>query len=166
VNIKNSNQKTEEKIIEKSFDVVLLLKSIFAIVEIIGGIAMFFMTPERVNNVIHWFSKSELHEVPNDFFINLIVNFGHHFTTGTQYLAAIYLLSHGLIKIITLFLLWRKILWSYPLSVVVFLGFIIYQLNEFATRHSIFMIIVSIVDVIMIVLTILEYRNLKHQKNY
>lgn len=163
---KIKSEKKEAEIIEKSFDIVLLLKSLFALGEIASGIAMFFLTPDRVNRMIQWFSRGELKEDPNDFLINLIVNFGHHFTVGAQYLTAIYLLSHGLIKIITLFLLWRKILWSYPLSIIVFVGFIIYQMNEFLLHHSIFMVLVSLVDILMIVLTILEYRNLKAKKSH
>lgn len=155
------DKKEETKIIDVSFDIAILLKSLFAIGEVIGGLALFFLTPARMNGIISWFTRGELREDPKDLISNLIVHFGQNFTVNAQYLAAIYLLSHGLIKLITLILLWKKILWAYPLSILVFLGFIVYQLNEFAHTHSIFMIFVTLVDILMIILTVLEYRNIK-----
>ena len=159
----NKNKK-EGALVEKSFDIVLILKALFALGEILSGVAIFFINPAWIVGIIQWLTRSELQEDPRDFLMHMLINFGHHFTVETQYLVAIYLLVHGLVKIVTLTLLWQKILWAYPLSILVFLGFIIYQLREFMLHHSIFMIVVSLIDVLMIVLTILEYRNLKNKK--
>lgn len=151
------DKEEEAKIIDVSFDIALLLKSIFAIGEVISGLILFFLTPTRMAGIIDKITHGETSSLIG----NLLINFGQHFTVSAQYLAAIYLLSHGLIKFITLFLLWRKILWSYPLSILIFIGFIIYQMIEYAHTQSIFMILVTLVDLIMIILTILEYRSLK-----
>lgn len=159
------DQKKEEHIVDVSFDIALLLKSLFATGEVIGGFALFFLTPARLNHGIEWLTQGRFSENSPGMIASLIVRFGENFTTNTQYLMAIYLLSHGLIKLVTLFLLWKKILWSYPLSIFVFVGFIIYQMTEFAHTHSIFMIFVSLIDVAMIILTILEYRNIKKARS-
>ncbi|WP_231105853.1 DUF2127 domain-containing protein [Lactococcus cremoris] len=63
----------------------------------------------------------------------------------------------------TLALLWRKILWSYPLSIVLLVGFIIYQMFEFFNHGAISMLVLCVVDLVMIALTLLEYRKLKAQ---
>ncbi|MFC4652969.1 DUF2127 domain-containing protein [Lactococcus nasutitermitis] len=155
------DKKEEAKIVDISFDIALLLKSIFALGEIIGGTAMFFLTPARVNTLLSWFRRSTMTGEKTGFFTHLIVHFSQNFTTNTQYILAVYLLSHGVIKLVTLALLWRKVLWAYPLSLLVFLGFIIYQINEYTQTHSIFMIFVTLVDLIMMILTILEYKNIR-----
>ena len=140
--------------------------SLFAISEVLGGISLFFLTPSRLNSAIGWIVKvkGNIDQDSQSVIMNMLINFGNNFTVSTQYLLAIYLLSYGLIKLVTLALLWKKVLWAYPLSIVVFVGFIIYQMREFLTTHSFFMIFVTVVDVIMIVLTILEYRNIKSAK--
>ncbi|MDR0297325.1 MAG: DUF2127 domain-containing protein [Streptococcaceae bacterium] len=148
--------------VDKAFDLVLLAKTLFATFEVIGGIAMFFVTPSRLNRVILWLTRGELHEDSHDLIARLLINFGQHFTTSAQILAAIYLLAHGLIKLITLLLLWKKILWAYPFSMAVFTGFIIYQIWDFTHTHSVFLILVTLLDILMIVLTILEYREIRH----
>ncbi|PCR98810.1 DUF2127 domain-containing protein [Lactococcus fujiensis] len=158
------NKNNEAHIVDVSFDIALILKSLFAIGEVVGGIALFFLTPTRLNSIISWLTQGEIQESPHDYVVGLILKFGSNFTVNTQFLLAFYLLSHGVIKLVTLFLLWKKILWAYPLSIIVFVGFIVYQLTEYAHTHSIFMIFVTVIDVIMIILTILEYRNIKTQR--
>ena len=158
------NKKKEMKVVDVSFDIVLIFKSLFALGGVIGGFLLFFLTPARLNSAISWLAKGEMNQSSHSFLMKLLLDFGAHFTVSTQYLFAIYLLSHGIIKLVTLVLLWKKVLWAYPLSLLVFLGFIIYQLTEFAHTHSVMMIVVSLVDVLMIVLTLLEYQNIKKQR--
>ncbi|HEO8208653.1 TPA: DUF2127 domain-containing protein, partial [Streptococcus agalactiae] len=50
---------------------------------------------------------------------------------------------------------------AYPLSILVFVGFIIFQLREYFSSHSILMIFLCVFDVIMIILTWLEYQKMK-----
>ena len=159
--IENFKKIKNKNLLDISFETGLVLKGVFAIGEVLGGISLLFLSPERMNKIIWFFSKEELREDPNDFLLNHIIQFGHTFTTASQSFAIIYLLSHGLIKLIILTLLWKRRLWAYPLSIVVFLGFIIYQMNRFMTTHSGLLLFLTIVDLIMIILIILEYRKQK-----
>ena len=155
------NFKNKTELLDFSFDLGLLLKSIFAIGEVIGGVSLFFLTPNLLNGIIFWMTQDELQEDPHDFIAQFLVNFGHHFSLSIQHSLAIYLLLHGLIKLVVLFLLWRKIIWSYPLSILIFSGFIIYQISDFFLTHSVFMIVVSLIDLVMIYLTFLEYQKMR-----
>ena len=153
-----------KKILDVSFDIGLLLKGLFALGELIGGLTLIFLTPNRLNRLISWLSAGELSEDPNDWLMNHLVLFGHSFTFNAQHFAMFYLLSHGVIKLVAILLLWRKKLWSYPLSVLVIIGFVIYQMISFASSHSVSLLLLTILDIIMIVLTILEYRKMKAER--
>jgi len=142
------------------FDIGLILKSLFAAGEVLGGIAMTFVTPEKLNRLIAWITAGESSEGPHDWLVNYLITFGHRFTLDAQQFASFYLLSHGLVKLVVLFLLWKKKLWAYPLSIAVFVGFIIYQMVRFANSYSIMMLFLTFLDMVMIFLTIMEYRNL------
>src|SRR5262249_54720823 len=83
------------------------------------------------------------------------------FSASTQVFAAIYLLSHGVIKVVLVASLFRELLWAYPAAIVVFTLFIAYQLYRYALEPSTSMIVLSILDVMVIVLTWLEYRRLQ-----
>jgi uncharacterized membrane protein len=57
--------------------------------------------------------------------------------------------------------LFRERLWAYPAAIVVFALFIAYQMYRYALGPSISMLVLSVLDVIVIALTWLEYRRLK-----
>ena len=147
------------------FRVGLVLKGLFAISEIIGGFAMIFLNPDRVNQLIALITKNELIEDPNDIFMNFLISHIHAFSVSSQQFAIIYLLVHGIIKLVVICLLWVKKLWAYPLSIVVFAGFVVYQMYHYVSSHSVMLLILTAVDLIMIVLTIIEYRSMKNTKN-
>ena len=153
--------KSSKNITHISFEIMLLFKGIFALFEILSGIAMVFLSPARMDSLIAFITKEELFEDPKDLLMNYIVVFGQHFSISAQYFAVFYLLSHGIIKLIVILLLWRKKLWAYPLSIAVFIGFIAYQMYHYAYSRSIMLLILTVLDIVLIGLTVLEYRNMK-----
>ena len=156
--------KSGKSIIHISFEIMLLFKGLFAFFEILSGIAMFFLSPDRMNRIIEFISKEELYEDPKDLLMNYIAVFGQNFSISAQYFAVFYLLSHGIIKFIVILLLWRKKLWAYPLSIVMFIGFITYQIYRYTHTYSVMLLILTVLDIVMIGLTVLEYRNIKIKK--
>ncbi len=55
--------------IHASFQIGLLLKGLFDVVEVLGGTLLIFITPERMSKLITLISKGELNEDPTDFVI-------------------------------------------------------------------------------------------------
>lgn len=79
--------------------------------------------------------------------------------TGTgRHFAAVYLLSHGLVKLVLVVELLRNRLWAYPLMVVMLGIFVGYQSYRFFLTHSIAMVILTVFDLAVIALTAMEYR--------
>ena len=151
--------------IELSFDLTLLVKAVFDLGEILSGVLFLFLTPARITQMIDAVSHHELIEDPTDFLMSHLVTFGSTFTTNSQHFASFYLLSHGLVKITILYLLWRKKLWAYPAAVVMLLGFIAIQVQRYLATLPPMLLFLTFLDVVMIVLTVLEYRNLKTKSN-
>ena len=149
--------KKKEDLLDVSFNTMLLGKSIFAFVEFLSGLILIFIPLDLIKTTIH-------HLAASISFVSLstmITNAGERLTNDATIFAIVYLLLHGALKLVTLALLWRKILWSYPLSIVLLVGFIIYQIFEYFHRGSISMLVLCAVDLLMILLTLLEYRKLK-----
>lgn len=157
------NENGTEEIVRISFDVGLLIKGIDALTEIIGGIALIFLTPDRLNTLITLISKGELSEDPTDFVMNYLVTFGHSFSVNSWQFVMFYLLSHGIAKMVVILMLWKRKPWAYPLSVIVFVLFIVYQMYHYIASRSIFLLLLTVLDFIMIVLTILEYKRIKKE---
>jgi len=158
------NRLAKGKIIDVSFEMGLLLKGLFATGEILSGIALSYLTPARMNRLISWLSLGELREDPRDWLMNYLVMLGHSFSSGVQHFAMLYALSHGVAKLTLILLLWRKKLWAYPLSVLAFCGFVVYQMYHFTFSHSPLLLLLTALDLAMIILTILEYRKMRAAK--
>lgn len=150
-----------KKVIHVSFEIGLLLKGIDGLLEIIGGMLLTVLNPQRMSRVVYFLTQHELSEDPKDMVANFLVALAHSFSISTQQFAMVYLVSHGAIKLILILLLWRKKLWAYPLSILFLLIFIIYQIYRYTFTHSASMILLTLLDAVMIILTYLEYKRIQ-----
>ena len=151
----------DEKRIHLIFEISLLVKGVFAGFEIIGSFLVYFVPRHFVVGIVAMLTQSELAEDPRDLVANYLLHAAQHISVGAQHFAALYLLSHGAVKLWLIVGLLRERLWYYPTALVVFAAFIGYQLYRFSFTHSPFLIFLTVVDLIVIVLTWHEFRYLK-----
>ncbi|MEA3068209.1 MAG: hypothetical protein QOK41_1616 [Sphingomonadales bacterium] len=151
----------QEKSIHRIFVVSVLFKGIHALIEIIGGFALYWVSTETIVNAINRWSYDELIEDKHDWIANQLLDFARHFSVAEHNFYAVYLLSHGIIKTILVIGLLRERLWAYPASFAVFGGFIAYQLYRYSYTHDFGLILLSIFDAFVIYLAVHEYRLLR-----
>lgn len=139
-----------EKNIHKVFVVSVVLKGLNSILEIIGGI-LFLFTGTFTN-----FIEYVLHAENTLPFIS----------SDAQYFGAFYLLSHGIVKVFLVINLLRNKLWAYPATIAVLIIFILYQLQKLWHGYSTFMLLLTLFDIFLIILTWHEYKLMeKHHKH-
>lgn len=148
-------------IFHKSFEVGILLKAIDGFLEIICGFLLFYFNPVRLDNIIVLLTQHELSEDPNDFIANHLINFSAGFSISSQHFGVIYLLTHGAVKLLLVYLMWKEKSWSYPLAVFFMILFIFYQIYRYTIDHSVSMIVFTALDIVLIFLTLTEYRRVK-----
>jgi uncharacterized membrane protein len=88
--------------IDKAFHAGLLLKGLDGLLECIGGILLIIVSPEQINNFITHITEGELSRDPNDFIANHVLRSAHELTGASLLFGALYLLSHGVVKLILL----------------------------------------------------------------
>lgn len=142
------------------FRLSVIAKGIDGALEIAGGILLLFFSPDRISTIIQTLTQHELSEDPRDLIANYLLNSAHNLTKGVTMFAAAYLLWHGMVKagLVAGLLLKRR--WAYPAAIVAFLIFVVYQLYRYLHTHSISLLALSVVDVLVIILTWIEYRRL------
>lgn len=150
----------QRDIVHVGFEIGLLLKGIHGLAEIVGGVLLLFLTPSRLTSLIRFLTRRELLEDPRDKVANFLLNLSNSFSISTQHFFVFYLMSHGIIKCILILLLWRRKLWAYPLSIAILILFIAYQVYRYTLTQSVFLILLTIFDVVMIALTYLEYKRI------
>ncbi len=152
----------QEKRIHQIFVASVVFKGAHALIEIVGGLALYLVSTEAIVATLVRFSGDRLIEDGDDWVANHLLTFAQGFSVEAHHFYAFYLLSHGIVKSILVIGLLREKLWAYPASFAVFGGFIAYQLYRFTFTHDFALILLSIFDAFVIYLAVHEYRLLKH----
>lgn len=149
--------------LDKFFEVGILLKALDGLIETVGGLLLLIIRPEHI---VHWaktLTNSELKEDPHDFIASHIVHWANGYTHKVAIFAAVYLLAHGLIKVILVFEVLRNHLWAYVALIVVTFGFVVYQIYELVNKFSFGFTFLTIFDLAIIYLTSREYQKRRQE---
>ncbi len=160
------NRLFEEKNLRRAFEITLILKGIFALLEILSGLAAYFITQQFLLRLVTDLTQVELAEDPRDFVAHYLMRSAQDFSASSQHFTSLYLLSHGILKLFLIAGLLRKKFWYYPLSIIVFALFILYQVFRFSVTHSLWLLALTLLDLIIIGLTWHEYRYLRHHRSF
>lgn len=145
------------------FLISLWAKAAFAVLEVIGGIAAFFVTRQVLVDVATWVTANEFVEDPHDDVANFLLRAAENFSIGSQGFVAAYLLGHGVIKLCLILGLLRGRHWSYPAALFIFTLFVVYQLYRYVFTHSVWLLALTLIDLIVIGLTWQEWRTLRRR---
>jgi uncharacterized membrane protein len=151
--------------VRRAFEISLILKGFFALLEIIGGIAAYFVTQDLLLKLIMAITQNELHRDPGDLIANFLLQTAQDFSISAQRFTAFYLLTHGATKIFVIVGLLRKKLWYYPLAIVLFGLFVAYQLYRYSFTHSVWLLVITLLDLLVIVLTWHEYNFMRKHRS-
>ncbi|HQU08002.1 MAG: hypothetical protein B7X04_03230 [Parcubacteria group bacterium 21-54-25] len=139
------------------FRLSVFLKGVDAVLEIVGGVLAFLVSPTTVAWLVDVLTRKELIEDPHDKIVGLLRQAAEHYSiTGSTFLA-LYLLAHGLVKIFLVVGLLKNKMWAYPVSLVVLGMFMVYQLYRYSYSHSLLMLGLTIFDLIVVWLIWREY---------
>jgi uncharacterized membrane protein len=154
----------KDTIINIGFYVGMFIKAVNALIEFLGGILMIVLNHESLHSLIELIALPELRQDPNDVLMNYLITVGHNLSIGSQHSIAVYMLLHGSIKMVVIYLLWNKKIWAYKPAVAVFGMFIAYEIYSYLNSGSLLMLCIIIIDAAIIAVIILEYKHLKAEK--
>ena len=153
-----------EKNIHLIFEVSVLAKGALASMQIILGGILFFLPANFFPDLAAHLTNRELTQDADDFIATNLLCLAQSLTIGGRYFAAIYLASHGLIKLFLIIALLKNKLWAYPASFAIFSFFGIYQIYRWLYTHSAWLIFFTILDLIVLSLIVHEYLYLKKHR--
>ena len=158
--LKIKNLTGKSNLLHYSFEIGILIKGIDGVLEVIGGFLLILVNPVRLNRIVIFLTQHELSEDPKDFIANFLLKASREFSVGSQYFGVFYLLTHGIVKLFLFVMLRQKKLWAYPLTAIFLILFIVYQIYRYTYSKSIWLIALTIFDIIMVLLTWLEYKRI------
>ena len=152
-----------EKTLHELFDLSILLKSILAFLETIGGISILLASSEFIFKFVNIISFGELTETPIDSLSQYLLNLTHSFSGNTKEFVALYLLLHGITNLIIIAGIVKKKIWAYYTSFVVFVFFVFYEIYRYISHPNIFLILLIIFDSTTVWLIWREYLRIKNK---
>jgi uncharacterized membrane protein len=156
--LKLRNYLKRGQLLHNSFEIGIFIKGIDGILEILGGLLLIIINPLRLNKLIILLTMHELSEDPKDRIAHFLIGISRQFSVSSQHFGIFYLLSHGIIKLILVCMLFQRKIWAYPVTIVSLVFFIGYQLYRYLYNHSIWLMILTAFDIIIIILTWIEYQ--------
>ena len=157
--------KLRGSLLDKIFHGGIAIKGFDGLLECIGGILIWFIKPSAMNEFLR---VAALHDLPGKYDEVIIAHLFHWTQSlehGGRVFASAYLITHGLSKALLVVLLWMNKLWAYPLTMVVFAIFCVYQMHRYTHTHSILLVLLTIFDLILIYLTWREYLQKKRERD-
>jgi len=148
-------------LLDRTFEIGIILKGLDGVIECIGGALLLFVSPDTINAIVEAWTREELSQDPHDLVANYLLNTAHGLTGSGLLFGALYLLSHGLVKIILVVAVLKNKLWAYPWLIVFLLVFIVYQVYRIGLDHSLGLVGLTIFDAFIAWLTYLEWQKRK-----
>jgi uncharacterized membrane protein len=145
------------KTLHRLFEVGILIKGIDGGLELLGGLLLLVLSPGTISGIVFFFVQAELKEDPTDLIVNLLLHTTRN-VLQNKVLASVFLLVHGVAKLLLVAGLLANKRWSYPVAIVVFAAFTVYQTYQLSYQYSLLLVTLTILDVVVILLVIGEYR--------
>lgn len=145
--------------LHRFFELGIILKGVDGGLELVLGLLLIFLSPGAINHVVSFLVEGELKEDPTDLVANLLLHSSRS-AIEVRVPASVFLIVHGIVKLALVAGLATNRLWSYTAAVLVFAGFTIYQLYQLSQQYSLFLATATVLDVIVILLVIAEYRHI------
>ena len=143
------------------FRASVALKGLDALLELVGGAALWVVSPGWIAGAVHALTQDEISEDPHDLVANMLRHAAGRLSLSGEHFMAVYLLVHGVVKGVAVWALVRGRLWAYPMAIVVFGGFIAYQMYRYTLTGGLGLVALTVFDVVVVWLIWLEYRAVK-----
>jgi uncharacterized membrane protein len=143
------------------FHISLIIKTIQGTAELLLGFAFLYIQSSTVTLFLQEFTRDELVENPYDKTSHFLLQTGNSIIASGTLFIALYLLSHGIIKLLLIIGILKKKLEAYYIFITILTLFIIYQLYRYSITHSVLVLIFTIFDILFCWLVWKESKILK-----
>ncbi|MDP5225878.1 MULTISPECIES: DUF2127 domain-containing protein [Arthrobacter] len=148
----------EAGLLDRFFQIGVILKGLDGVLELVGGVAMLFIKPAQIIEWVRILTQHELAEDSHDLLANALVHAASSLNSSATLFAAVYLLAHGVVKVVLVLAVLRDKIWAYPWLIAFLVLFVIYQIAEMVRHFTWSMFGLTVFDLLIIALTVREYR--------
>ena len=149
------------RLIHWLFEASLLIKGTLTAAEALAGLVLLMTSNARLLAFVDWLVANEIAEDPRDALAVSVEHAVDQLSGQTQHFYALYLIGHGGLKLLMVLGLAARLVWVYPVSMVLLAGFAIYEGHGYFTGGSPTLLALAALDLFMIFLVWREYLALR-----
>ena len=153
-----AGSRSGDALLDRTFRITLTLKGLDGALELIGGVLLLLVSPQQIGDVARLATQHELAQDPGDPLAGAILHAASTASLSAPVCGAIYLLLHGLVKVVLVWAVLRDKLWAYPWMIAFLLVFILYQLYRIFAAFSWGMVLLTVFDIFIVWITAREQR--------
>src|SRR5512146_2194178 len=147
-----------EEDIKWFFNLALLLKAVNGGLEILVGFLVFVTPPSLVLTMVEFITGGELSQDPNDPIASALASAAQSFAVHTHYFLTLYLVLHGVVKILLVIGIFAGKKIAYPLFMLALAIFGAYETYRGFARSETLLQVFAVFDFSLLLLTAYEYR--------
>ncbi|MGH3719519.1 MAG: DUF2127 domain-containing protein [Pseudonocardiaceae bacterium] len=160
--VRNSTERRSTT--ERLFRVAIAMKGLDGGLQLLAGIVLIFLPAAAITRLADTVVNRELVGDPTGKLAVHLHAAADHFAGGSRSFAITYLLLHGIIKIVLVAALWRKLMAAYPIAVAALGAFVVYEVLRAIHTRSIALPIFAALDLVIIFLVVKEYLQLRRER--
>jgi len=147
----------ETQLLHRTFLLGIGAKGIFGLLELLGAVLSFVISPAQIHAFATWVTAKEIQEDPKAVIAQFILHLGTSVNVSQTHYMAIYLGIHGLVKVLLVLALLRDKRWAYPWMLVALIAFIATQTWQMVAGFTWGLAILTAFDVFILWLTYREW---------
>jgi uncharacterized membrane protein len=153
----------DKSFVHRAFWLSLFLKGMDGALQLLGGIVVILFEPGTLGKVYRYLTRFLLGKSSHNAEADFIRDAAHSFHISIEVLVCIYLLSHGIIKVLLVYGLLKEKLWVFPAALVGFGFFLALEIYRIGEHFYWAILILMCIDVFVVSMVILEWKKVKAQ---
>jgi uncharacterized membrane protein len=143
------------------FGAVILLKGLMGLFEVASGGALSMLRSGTVLAWMDWATHGELVSDPHDWLATTLHHWAEGFSHDAQVFAGLYLLAHGVVKVVLAITLLLEKRWAFPVSLALFALLVAFSIQRLVLHWSWFLAGFVLFDLFAIWLIAQEWKSVR-----
>jgi uncharacterized membrane protein len=148
-----------DRLWHRAFCAAIVFKGLDGVLELISGILFLCVPFPDLAELFFRVGRSAWMQDPDDFIARSLRHGFDHLSAANKIFAGVYLLGHGVVKLMLVVGLWRNQRWVFPVATLTIAAFIIYQTVRLVHHFSATLVVLMVLDVAVLGLIWREYHS-------
>lgn len=139
-----------EQRLHQLYELSVWLKIVFALIEFCCGVLLILVSHEEILALVAALTQHELVANPHDLIAGFLHDLAAGFSVSTQHFYALYLIAHGVVKVVLMAGLLSRRRMAFPVALVGMGLMLAYEIYRYTETHGLLLVWLAAFDIFLI----------------